>query len=59
MTEIREQILATVDDLVTDFMHYDRKEDELLPRFAIEQAIQDGEVTVDEIVNRFRKGIQE
>lgn len=47
-------ILDTVSDLVADFYYYDRKEDEELPRGAIEAAIERGEITVDEIVEHFR-----
>jgi hypothetical protein len=53
----RELILGTVDDLVGQFMYYDRKEDEQLPRGQIEEAIAAGEVSVDEIVAAFRKGL--
>lgn len=54
MTKTRRQhILDTVDDLVTNFLYYDRKEDEELPRGAIEAAIQSGEISVIEIVSYF------
>ncbi len=49
----REIILATVCDLVADLLWYDRKEDEELPRGAIEAAIRAGEVTEAEIVAEF------
>lgn len=51
---MREIILDTVTDLVSDFMYYDRKEDEELPHGAIEGAVERGEITVDEIVEAFR-----
>lgn len=44
----------TVQDLVTDFISYDRKEDEELPRDQLEDAVRTGEVTIEEIVDRFR-----
>lgn len=50
----RELILATVRDFVSDFLYYDRKEDECLPRNAIEEAIEAGEITVNEIVKEFK-----
>lgn len=50
----KERILGTVDDLVSDFLYYDRKEDEDLPNGAIDTAIEKGEVTIDEIVDKFR-----
>jgi hypothetical protein len=49
----RELILGNVEDLVADFLYYDRKEDEELPRGAIEQAIREGVITADEIVAEF------
>lgn len=51
---MKQVILDTVSDLVADFYYYDRKEDEELPRGAIEAAIISGEITVDEIVEHFR-----
>lgn len=50
----RQIILDTVSDLVADFTYYDRKEDEELPRGAIEAAIERGDVTIDQIVDHFR-----
>jgi len=49
----RETILNTVDDLVSKFIYYDRKEDEDLPLDSIEEAIANGEITLAEIVERF------
>lgn len=57
MATRRQAILDTVADLASSFMYYDRKEDEALPRGAIEEAIQEGEITVDEIVEDFRAGL--
>lgn len=52
----RERILdAIIPDLVSDFLYYDRKEDEDLPRGSIEEAIAAGELTWDEIAARFKK----
>lgn len=55
----KEQILGTVEDLVGSFLHYDRKEDEDLPRGAVEDAIAAGEVTVDEIAAKFRSALED
>jgi hypothetical protein len=52
--ERRETILSRVEDLVADFLYYDRKEDEELPRGEIDEAIEEGEISVDEIVAHFR-----
>jgi hypothetical protein len=55
MTKRKEQIIATVEDLVMSFIYYDRKEDQDLERGEIEAAIDDKEITIDEIVSRFRQ----
>lgn len=54
MSERKAIILANVEDMVTDFLYYDRKGDEDLPRGEIEEAIAKGEITVEEIVELFR-----
>lgn len=46
-------ILGYITDLISDFLYYDRKEDENLPLGTIEQAINNGDITVDEIVAQF------
>ncbi len=51
----RELILASASDAAKDFIDYNRKEDEDLPRGEIQEAIEKGEVTVDEIVETFRQ----
>ena len=51
----RNVILNTVYDSVGDLLYYDRKEDEDLPLGAIESAVQNGEITVDEIVAKFKE----
>ena len=43
-----------VDDLVTRFLWDDRKEDEDFPRGRIERMVDAGEVSADEIADRFR-----
>ena len=53
----RESIENTIKDMVTDLLYYDRKEDEDLPRGAIEQAIKDGDITVQDIVALFEHEI--
>jgi len=54
-----ERILLTIDDFIGDFLYYDRKEDEDLPRGEIEAAIKAGEVTVEQIVERFDKALRQ
>lgn len=51
------EIKMTIIDSVQDFVYYDRKDDEDLPRGAIEQAIDSGEITIDDIVNQFKESL--
>lgn len=55
----RELILGAVEDLVADFLYYDRKEDEDLPRGAIEAAVQASDPSYHEIVGQFAKSLHE
>jgi hypothetical protein len=55
----RDLILACIEDAVSDLLYYDRKEDEDLPSGAIEAAVEAGEITVDDMVARFRVALQE
>lgn len=59
MVNRRQTILDSVNDLVADFMYYDRKDDYELPRAAIEEAIKAGEITEAEIVARFAEKLRE
>ena len=52
--EIRDEIMRTIQDMTADFLYYGRKEDEDLRVGAIEKAVKDGYITVDEIVEEFR-----
>ena len=54
----RQVVLGTANDLITDFLHYDRKEDDELGMGAIEHAIISGDMTMDDILDVFRDGIQ-
>jgi hypothetical protein len=53
----RDLILGTIDDLVGDFLYYDRKGDEDLPRGAIQEAIEAGEITAAEIAEQFTTAV--
>lgn len=56
---MKKLIFANVTDLVSNFLYYDRKEDEDLPCEAIENAIKNGDITVEEIVAKFEKELRE
>ena len=51
---IKENILNTIDDLCAKFLFYDRKEDETLSMERLNQAVMNGEITVDDMVDEFR-----
>lgn len=55
----RDLIIANVEDLVIDFLYYDRKEDEELPRGEIQDAVNSGEISIEEIVEIFRQRLIE
>lgn len=56
---MRDIILGTVCDMVADFLFYDRKNDDELPEGAIEQALAEGVVTVEEIISTFEKELRD
>ncbi len=55
---IRESVLGHAEDLMTDFLYYGRQEDEELPIGAIDKALATGVVTVDELLDVFRKHLE-
>jgi hypothetical protein len=57
IVSVKETIFDTVDDLVSDFLYYDRKEDDQLSRDVLESMIASGEVTVAEITERFQQAL--
>ncbi len=57
--ELKKVALAKIHDLVTDFLYYDRKEDEELSRIDLENIIEDGTLTYAEIINHFDKYLLE
>ena len=48
-----QNIKDTITDGISDLMYYRRKEDDELPRGAIEEAVEAGEITVDEMIETF------
>ena len=55
----RQHILHAVTDMVADFMYYDRKEDEDLPLESIEEAVELGEISVQEIIDAFASDLKQ
>lgn len=56
---MKENILNTIDDLCSDFLYYDRKEDEELSFDDIQEAVKSGEITLDEMVERFKNNLED
>jgi len=54
-TVMNKLIDDTISDLVSDFLYYDRKTDEELPLNKVEELIRSKTLTVDEMVNCFKK----
>lgn len=50
----KEYILDSIDDLCMNFFVYDRKNDEEMKFEDIQNAINSGEITIDDMVERFR-----
>lgn len=56
---MKEIILNEINDLISCFLYYDRKEDEDLPREAIQNAVLNKEITIDEMVEKFKECLTE
>jgi len=56
--KIKQKILTTISDLCTDFLYYDRKDGAELKMGQIEEAVKKGEITIDEMVEKFRKELE-
>lgn len=54
----KEYILATVQDLCANFLYYDRKEDDDLSTEDLEDAVKNGIITIDEMVEEFRNQLE-
>ena len=51
---MKDILIDTINDLVSDLLYYDRKEDEELPIGVIEKAVKDGDITVEQITETFK-----
>lgn len=55
----KKHILGLIEDSISDLMYYDRKDDEDCPRGEIEEAVELGKVTIEEMVAAFEKHLRE
>lgn len=54
---MKQIILDTINDLCSDFLYYDRKESDLTFD-QLNEAVKNGEITIDEMVAEFRKHLE-
>lgn len=54
MKSVKQSILDIISDLCSDFLYYDRKEDEIIGRDELNEIVANGEITIDEMVEAFR-----
>ncbi len=55
---MKKTILDTISDLCSSFLYYDRKDDEELTMEQLNEAVKSGEITIDEMVDEFRKHLE-
>ena len=55
---MKQTILDTINDLCSSFLYYDRKEDEELSVEQLNLAVKNGDITIDEMVDEFRKHLE-
>lgn len=55
---MKQTILNTVSDLVGDFVYYDRKESTILSAQQLKDAVDNGIVTIDEMVWAFKIALE-
>lgn len=56
---MKEKILNEIECLVAGFCYYDRKEDEDLSSEDLNEAFKKGDITIDEMVEKFREGLND
>ncbi|WP_430611536.1 hypothetical protein [Flavobacterium sp. JP2137] len=55
---MKQKILDTISDLCMDFLYYDRKNCEELSIEQMNEAVKNGEITIDEMVENFREHLE-
>jgi hypothetical protein len=56
---MKKKILDTIRDLVSDFVYYDRRGDDELSIKQLNNAVYSGQITIDEMVEEFKKQLGE
>jgi hypothetical protein len=55
---MKQKILDTITDLCSNFLYYDRKDDDELSSEDLEDAVENGTITIDEMVEEFRRQLE-
>ena len=55
---VRQEILNTLEDLVGSFMYSDRRDDEDLPVGAVQRAVEQGAISVEEMIEVFARQLR-
>lgn len=55
----RETVFAVIDDMIADLLIHDRRNDEDLPEGEVERLIQNNDLSIDDMVERFRESLEE
>lgn len=55
---MKQKILNTISDLCSNFLYYDRKVDQHLTMKQLNEAVESGEITIEEMVAEFRKNLE-
>jgi hypothetical protein len=55
---MKQTILIAISDLCSDFLYYDRIDDKELSAEQLQDAVKNGVITIDEIVDEFRKHVE-
>lgn len=58
MKQPKQYVFDLIDDMVSDLLYYDRKEDIKFPIGTIEKMVEAGDITIDEMVDRFRLNLE-
>lgn len=56
---MKQIILDTIGDLCSDFLYYDRKSDETLSMEQLNKAVETNQITIDEMVSKFRTCLED
>ena len=57
--ETKKLIINTIRDLCSDFLFYDRKEDDELTMDVLNKAVSEGVITIDDMVLEFRTNLED